>query len=113
MPLDPLFQIDLERDAAYAVVRAEGELDIMAAPQLCARITEAAEQSPRVVVDLRRVTFMDTFALRELLGLQAEADLASTWSLHMVPGSGIQRLLDLSGARERLRWIAPEQLASC
>jgi len=112
MPLDPVFQIDLTRTAAYAVVHAEGELDIAAVPQLRALIREAAEQAPSVVVDLRHVTFMDTFALRELIGLQAQADRVSSWALHVVPGGAIQRLLDLSGARGRLRWIAAEQLGA-
>ena len=112
MALDPVFQIDLTRNAAYAVVHAEGELDIAAAPQLRERISQAAEHAPRVVVDLRRATFMDTFALRELIGLQVQADLASSWSLHVVPGGAIQRVLDLSGARGQLRWIAPEQLGA-
>jgi anti-anti-sigma factor len=108
--LDPLFQIEVTRSAAYAVVHVEGELDIAAVPELRRGIHAAAECAARVVVDLRPVVFMDTFALRELIGLQAAADVASTWSLHVVPGSAIQRLLDLSGARGRLRWIAPEQL---
>ena len=112
MPPDRLFRIDVTLSAGYAVVDADGEIDIAAVPELRRKIRQAAERSARVVVDLRPVTFMDTFALRELLGLQAQADLTGTWSLHVVPGTGMQRVLDLSGARGRLRWIAPEQLAS-
>ncbi len=110
MPLDPLFQIGVTQTAAYAVVQAEGEIDIAAVPELRDRIAQATGHSPRVVVDLRAVTFMDTFALRELLGLQGQADTTCEWSLHVVAGDAIQRLLDLSGARRRLRWIASEQL---
>jgi hypothetical protein len=29
-----------------------------------------------------------------------------------VPGAGIQRVLDLTGARAALRWISAEQLAA-
>ena len=54
---------------------------------------------------------MDTFALRELIALQREAGASGSWSLHAVPGDRIQRVLDLAGARDRLRWISPEQLA--
>jgi hypothetical protein len=54
---------------------------------------------------------MDTFALRALIALQAESDASGHWTLHVVAGDGIQRLLDLAGARDALRWISPEQLA--
>ncbi len=94
----------------YAVVRAEGELDIAAVPALRAVILQARERAARVVVDLRPVSFMDTFALRALIELQGEADANPGWSLHAVTGDGIQRMLDLGCARERLRWISPEQL---
>jgi hypothetical protein len=40
---------------------------------------------------------MDTFGLRALVRLQEEADTVADWSLH--PGPGMQRLLDLTGAR--------------
>ena len=36
------------------------------------RSPRAARRAPSVVVDLREVTFMDTFALRALLALQEE-----------------------------------------
>jgi anti-anti-sigma factor len=97
---------------AYAVVRAEGELDVAAVSGLQASARAAAQRSARVVVDLRAVTFMDTSALHALAALQREADAAPDWSLHVVAGRGIQRLLDLADARAALRWMAPEQLAS-
>jgi anti-anti-sigma factor len=93
----------------YGVVRVEGELDIAAVPQLYAEVRRAARRMGRVVVDLRPTTFMDTFALRALLCLQSE-----TWahggSFHVVAGDGIQRVLDLSGARQEICWISAEQL---
>ena len=106
----PAFLIDLTHHGVYAVVRAQGELDIAAVPQLQAWIRRAARHAPRVVVDLRGVDFMDTFALSALIALQAEGT-AATWSMHCVPGPGIQRLLDVARARDSLRWMAAEQLA--
>jgi anti-anti-sigma factor len=95
----------------YAVVVAEGELDIAAVADLRARARRAAERTGRVVVDLRDVSFMDTFALRALLGLQHETTCRSGCSFHVVPGDDIQRVLDLTGMRHVLRWISAEQLA--
>jgi anti-anti-sigma factor len=108
---DPAFLLDLTMDGAYAVVRAEGELDIAAVPGLQGAIRHAANRSPRVVADLRRVEFMDSFALAALVALQRESD-GSHWTLHCIAGQGIQRLLDLARARRALRWIAPEQLTN-
>jgi anti-anti-sigma factor len=106
----PAYVLDLTHRGAYAVVRADGELDIAAVPRLQAWVRRAARRAPRVVVDLRGVDFMDTFALSALIALQEQAEVAP-WSMHCLPGPGIQRLLDVACARDSLRWIAPEQLA--
>jgi anti-anti-sigma factor len=106
----PGFLFDSTDHGAYAVVHASGELDIAAVPRLQEWVRRAARRAPRVVVDLRHVDFVDTFALSALIALQEQAE-AAPWSMHCVPGPGIQRLLDLAGARESLRWISPEQLA--
>jgi anti-anti-sigma factor len=110
MRYDPAFVLDLTRHGAYAVVRAEGELDIAAVPRLESTVRHAVRRAPRVIVDLRRVAFMDTFALSKLIALTHEAE-GAPWTLHCGAGDAIQRLLDLAGARDALRWIAPEQLA--
>ena len=94
---------------AYAVVRAEGEIDIAAVPRVRAWVRRAAQRSPSVVVDLRDVEFLDTFALSALILLQEEARVDG-WTLHCIAGAAIQRLLDLAEARTALCWIAPEQL---
>ena len=94
---------------AYCVVRAEGELDIASVPELCAAVAAARRHAGRIVIDLRDVSFLDTFALRAIVTLQDEP--RDCPSFHVVPGKGIQRVLDLMGARAALRWMSPEQLA--
>jgi len=106
-----VFTFEVGAHGPYAVVRAAGELDIAAVTELRSCVRRAARRAPDVVVDLRAVTFMDTFALRALVGLQQEAFATPEWSLHVVPGSGVQRVLDLADARPDLRWISAEQLA--
>jgi anti-anti-sigma factor len=93
---------------AYCVVRVAGELDIAAVPQMRATVLAARRRAAQVVVDLRDVSFMDTFALLALAGLQG--DRSDRPSFHVVPGAGIQRVLDLAGARGALHWMSPEQL---
>jgi stage II sporulation protein AA (anti-sigma F factor antagonist) len=93
---------------AYAVVRAEGELDIAATARLRDAVRAAGRRGPRIVLDLRDVTFLDSFALFVIVRLQDE--FAGGQTLHVVPGRAIQRVLDVTGARGALRWISPEQL---
>jgi anti-anti-sigma factor len=93
----------------YIVVGAQGELDIAATTGLRAAVLGAGRHAGHVVVDLREVTFLDTFALRELVSLQHECRHGQT--LHVLPGEGVQRVLDLAQARSSLRWMASEQLA--
>ena len=50
-------------------------------------------------------------ATGELVLLQQDAFATPEWSLHVVAGAGVQRVLDLAGARGDLRWISEEQLA--
>jgi len=107
-----IYTFDLTMCGQYAIVRATGELDIAAIGELRGAVGRAARRAPDVAVDLRAVTFMDTFALRALVGLQQEASAAADWSLHVVPGVGVQRVLDLAGAREDLHWMSHEQLTS-
>lgn len=92
----------------YAVVSVEGELDIAAIAELRSGVRGAARRTGHVVVDLRGVTFLDTFALRALVVLQQETGCA----FHVVPGARIQRVLDLTGMRGELRWMSAEQLAT-
>ena len=103
----PGFALSIARTDAYCVVRAAGELDIASVAELSAVVGAARRGAERVVMDLRGVTFMDSFALRALVRLQGD-DL----HFHVIAGDSVQRVLDLTGARAALRWISPEQLAA-
>jgi anti-anti-sigma factor len=107
-----IYALGLSSRGPYAVVTAAGEIDVAAVDDLCGAVRRAAGRASRVVVDLRPVTFMDTFALRALVALQREALAAQDWTMHVIPGAsrGVQRLLDLAGARDDLPWISAEQL---
>jgi anti-anti-sigma factor len=102
------YAFTVTRQDAYCVVDAAGELDIASVGHLRAAVEDARCRASRVVVDLRAVTFMDTFALR---ALQRETSVRPDCSLHVVPGAAVQRVLDVTGARAALRWISAEQLA--
>jgi anti-anti-sigma factor len=107
---DQAYAFALRLHRPYAVVSAEGELDIASVGQMCDDVRRAARWSDRVVVDLRAVSFLDTFGLRALVALQRETTAATGSSFHVVPGAGIQRVLDLTGMRGALNWMSAEQL---
>jgi anti-anti-sigma factor len=102
------YAFSISRTDAYCVVHAVGELDIAAAPEMREAVHAARRHADRIVMDLRDVSFLDSFALHALQDLQREG--SDRPSLHVVPGEGIQRMLDLTGARAALHWISPEQL---
>jgi anti-anti-sigma factor len=104
------YAFSLSLTDSYCVVRAAGELDIAAVPRMRDAVHAARRQSNDVVMDLRDVSFLDGFALHELTALQD--DRSDRPSFHVIPGPGIQRVLDLAGARAALRWISSEQLGS-
>jgi anti-anti-sigma factor len=104
------YAFSLSRTDAYCVVRATGELDIAAVLRMRETVQAARRHAGQIVIDLRDVSFLDSFALHELTALQREG--GDRPSVHVVPGEGIQRVLDLTDARASLRWISPEQLES-
>lgn len=64
-----------------AVLRASGEVDIATSPTLWETLVAAVDHCPRVVVDLSRVTFVDSTGLNVLVsGLhhahESDGDLA-------------------------------------
>jgi anti-anti-sigma regulatory factor len=61
----------------------------------------------RLVVDLRRVSFIDSTTLRALLGFRSEAERDGQ-TLTLVPGPpNVQRLFDITGTRELFEWRRP------
>jgi anti-anti-sigma factor len=102
------YAFDTSRTDAYCVVRAAGELDIAAVPDMRKSVHAARRSAGHVVMDLRDVSFLDGFALQAIAALQRDG--SGRHSFHVVPGAGIQRVLDLAGARAALHWISPEQL---
>ena len=73
-PSDPSrLAITVERDADTVVLRLAGELDLGTAPLFGSRLHEVEDEGSLVVVDLRRVTFMDSSGIAQLLGAHRRA----------------------------------------
>jgi anti-anti-sigma factor len=82
-------------------------VDIATAPQLDVKLRELRDSGfDHLVVDLRDVPFLDSSGLRILL---AWDDTARSEGLdfELVPGQpGVQRLFDLTGVLDRLRFVS-------
>ncbi len=106
------FQVEVHRNGAAAVVAVGGELDLASGPELEAELDQLTGPDLQlVVIDLRRLDFMDSTGLSILV--RAHQRLASEGcEMGLVKGSQqVQRLLDLTGVAERLRLVdAPEEL---
>lgn len=87
-------------------MRPHGEVDIATAPRLDLKLRELRDSGfDHLVVDLRKVVFLDSSGLRILL---AWDDTARNEGLdfELVPGPApVQRLFDVTGVRDRLRFV--------
>jgi anti-sigma B factor antagonist len=85
-----------------------GELDLSTGATLDRRLRELHESgSGRLVVDLRRLSFMDSSGLRLLLRWN-EAVRADGAELSLIAGPPeIQRVFETTGLLDRLRFVEP------
>lgn len=110
MHLLPNLDIDIvERDDAVVVV-LEGEVDLCAAPRLEESLLRAAaSDAPAIVVDLDRVSFMDSAGVHVLLQFSLSEQVRGRFSLTPGPPQ-VRRLFDVTGVRRYLSFAAPRQL---
>jgi len=95
------FSVCIERTGRIQRLAARGELDIATVPALKGEIDAASAIDPGsvIVVDLTELTFIDSTGLHLLLRLGERFPQR----LRVISDSpGVERLLDLSGARDRL-----------
>lgn len=94
------------------LIEVSGELDLASGPTLESELDKfSAPETTLVIVDLRRLEFMDSTGLSIIV--RAHQRLSQDGcELGLVRGSPqVQRLLDLTGVAERLRLVsAPEEL---
>jgi anti-sigma B factor antagonist len=97
------FRVIVSEHAAGTVVVPVGELDLGTARDLEAVL---ATQSGPVVVDLRKLSFIDLTGLRLLL----EADARSRqdgMNLRFIPGRMVRRLFEVAELPDQLTYVDP------
>ena len=90
------FHVSAERVGADALVAVQGELDIDTLPQLERAVTRMRSQGlERLVIDLRKLSFLDSMSIELLLRLHGELTAAGA-SLVVVRGPrAVNRIFDL------------------
>jgi anti-sigma B factor antagonist len=105
-PPEPLLRVERSDHDGVPYLELVGELDLSTAGPLKLRLELVEREEPeKLVVDLRRVTFMDSIGLGILLahGLRA----AKTGRrLALVDGPRhIRDLFELTGTRDKFDWV--------
>jgi anti-anti-sigma factor len=65
--------VDTDRTDGRVAMALRGELDLGTVPQFRDRLADAERDGTTLVVDLRRVTFIDSSGIGELLGAHQRA----------------------------------------
>jgi anti-anti-sigma factor len=83
-----------------------GELDLDSANELEDAVREVCVPGARLVIDLRKVTFMDSTGLRVLI-VAGRLCEEKGHELQIIPGEDIQRILEMSGLDRVLPFTSP------
>jgi anti-sigma B factor antagonist len=97
------FRLVVSEHAAGTLVVPHGELDLGTAPDLEAVL---AAQSGLVVVDLRKLRFIDLTGLRVLLAADARSR-HDGMNLRFIPGPKVRRLFDVAEIPDPLAYVEP------
>ena len=102
----PLLTIESTEQGETLVVSLAGEFDLASAQLVDEELARAQESYPVVILDLSRVTFMDSTGLHVVLRVDERMHEAGS-TLRVVAGSPqVQRLFELTGATTRLELVA-------
>jgi stage II sporulation protein AA (anti-sigma F factor antagonist) len=102
-----VFEVDVSADGGRAQIKISGEIDLSAIEQLHERVEPTLERDYDVlVVDLRRVEFIDSSGVRFLLALNERAQRDGRRFALVVAGEPVSRVLELAGVQDRLEVVA-------
>jgi anti-sigma B factor antagonist len=105
------FALDAEVGTGGAVrLRVSGELDMYTAPLLTEAVQTQARSGQRVIVDLEKVSFMDSTGVSALIGAIQDA-ARHDWQLAVARrlSPEVSRVMQLSGLQPLLDSIASDE----
>jgi anti-sigma B factor antagonist len=101
-----------KHDHATVVLIASGELDLASSPVLDEQLRRIGESDVElVIVDLRKLEFIDSSGLTVLVKASQRAEEAGKRFALVKGGQQVERLLNLTGVADRLTVVdTPEEL---
>lgn len=99
----PLFELQNVVSGERSTLVLSGEIDLLAAPDVEAAIRHlCAQRTSQIVLDLRKVTFMDSTGLKATTSAQALCQ-AQGHEFGMIPGPRqVQTLFEITGLADLL-----------
>ena len=100
------FHCELSEEGGRAVVFVQGEIDLSTARHVAIALSQArALGAEHIVLDLEKVSFLDSSGLRVVLSADAEAKEAGV-GFEIIPGpASVQRVFEIAGLMEHLRFL--------
>ncbi|CAN5511417.1 hypothetical protein BH20ACT19_BH20ACT19_13360 [soil metagenome] len=108
-----LLDVDIQSSAGRVDASLCGEVDLSTVAALERRLEEGLADTPEtLVLDLRKVTFLDSSGLRLMLRLDKRQSEAGGRLVVVRGGRRVARVLELTGADERLELVGdPSEVA--
>lgn len=104
---EPLLRLERRDRDGVPYLELVGELDLSTADPLKLRLELVEREDPEtIVVDLRRVTFMDSIGLGILVSHRLRAKQAGRRLVLVEGPPHIQDLFALTGMQEQFDWVA-------
>jgi anti-anti-sigma factor len=88
-------QFRVEARNGFAIVQGRGELDAFSAPEL-ERIVEEVRDAGRVVLDLERVSFLDSTILGLVVRCSREVDARGGAMRVVLPANSARRIFEIT-----------------
>jgi anti-anti-sigma factor len=106
--LPTVFRVEVEPEREIVRVCPVGEVDLETVDEVRARLEELKSSGfRRLILDLRRTTFLDSSGLRLALDVNA-ASTADGFAFGIIAGPPeVQRAFDLAGLSSRLPFVEP------
>jgi anti-anti-sigma factor len=102
---DGNFDVASEHSGSSLIVSPRGEIDLATVDLIRDAVDRDHQSGEDIVLDLRKVGFMDTSGLRYVLELQARGEREG-FAVHLVRGpSAVQRVFEVAGLEPRLPWL--------
>lgn len=100
---DELLQVEVERaDQGVSVVALAGELDLSTTPKLEEQLFDARHSDQSVVVDLTRLSFIDSSGIGLLIKAHQDANGARAVHIVIAVGSQVERVFAIAAIAETL-----------